>query len=35
LKKDNPVVVMGYGERGEDSVKIIAVAIKAGDKGEK
>ncbi len=34
LKKDNPAVVLGYAERGADSVKIIAETIRAGDKGE-
>ena len=34
LKDDNPVVIPGYAERGEASVKIIAEAIRPGDKGE-
>jgi len=28
LKKDNPDVILGYAERGEDSVKVIAEAIR-------
>jgi len=34
LKDDNPVVVLGYAERGEDSVKIIAETIRPADKEE-
>jgi len=32
LKKDNPIVVIGYVERGEDTVKVIAEAIRPADK---
>ena len=32
-QSDNHVVVLGYAERGEDSVKIIAETIRPGDKG--
>ena len=35
LKDDNPVVVLGYAERGEDPVKMIAETIRQVDKGEK
>jgi bifunctional diaminopimelate decarboxylase / aspartate kinase len=34
LKKDNPAVVIGYAERGEDTVKVIAEAIRPADKWE-
>ena len=34
LKKDSPVVVRGYAERGEGPVKIIAQTIRPGDKEE-
>jgi len=32
LKDDNPIVVLGYAERGEDSVKIIAETIRPVEK---